>query len=395
MIPFANVLTDLYLSVAALLGLSILYLTLRKDDPLTRRFAFAVRATMLLFLGRALVVLTGGEAFRFLVLLGASLIPLAVLILTEGLLRRHAPAWAKALVAGGSATFVLLSFVPTEWIDPVRLWGLFLFQIIVFAICGWLVMDRDKATLSGTENISVVRLALSILFFIPMIVVDFGTIILGVPVQISAIGVLTLCWLALTLGSDNEGQRTTVMSLFYAVSIAILPGLLLGALMGGGMNAFVLSVAISLASILLVMIAIDARRQRSAKQSLTIMRHLAEGPTDDPMAFLRGLQGFPRVEGAAIVEASELAGLEVKVLNALFRKAPVLRRVDFAQLDPAEAEHAEHLLERFAASHIMLVDHSPIRLVALSMPSLAASPLAELEVQVVQRMAALIAERRT
>jgi len=91
MTPIANVLTDLYLSLAALVGLIILHMTLTRDDALTRRFRFTIRVTMLLFAGRALVVLTGGEAFRFLVMLGAGLIPLSVLLLTEGLLRRQSP----------------------------------------------------------------------------------------------------------------------------------------------------------------------------------------------------------------------------------------------------------------------------------------------------------------
>ena len=94
MIASANVLTDLYLSAAALIGLSVLHWHTRPSaatSPLSRRFLFVLRAGMLLFIGRMLVVLTGGEWFRFVVLLTAALIPLATLLLTESMLRRHAP----------------------------------------------------------------------------------------------------------------------------------------------------------------------------------------------------------------------------------------------------------------------------------------------------------------
>ncbi len=395
MISLANVLTDLYLSLAALIGLSILHMTLSGDDPLIRRFVFGVRVTMLLFAGRALVVLTGGEAFRFLVMLAAGLIPLAVLLLTEGLLRRHAPGWAKGTVATGAVFFSVLSLFPSEWLDPLRLWVLFFFQVISFGLCGWLVVNRDKSSLSGAENVAVVRLALSILLFVPMIVVDFGTILLGVPVQISALGVLVLCWLALSLGNDTEGQRSTIVALGYSVAAALGSGMLLGTIIGAGRNGFILGIVIVLAAILLVMIAVDARRQQSARQSLTILRHLAEGPVDDPIRFLRGLQGFPKVEGAVIIEQDDLTDLRQSVLKDILNATPVLRRSDPLPSDPEHAEHVEHIFVRFAASHVLQVSKSPMRLVALSMPSLAASPHAELEVQVVQRMAALIGELRS
>lgn len=395
MIPAANVLTDLYLSAAALIGLSLLHMTLDREDPLSRRFVFGVRVTMLLFLGRALVVLTGGAAFQFLVMLAAGLIPLAVLLLTEGLLRQHAPAWAKGLGVGGVVVFSILAFLPPAWVDPLRLTGLFLFQIGIFGICGWLVVSRDKQALSGAENVAVERLALSLILFIPMIGADFGAILIGLPVQVSAIGVLTLCWLALTLGNDTEGQRATVMTFLSAVFVAFCAGGLLGTISGAGRNGWVLSIAIVLSAILLVMIAIDARRQRAAKQSLTILRHLATGPIEDPITFLQGLQGFPRVEGAAIIEADKLADLQPALLNAVFEKRPVLRKSDPAPEDENEAEYVSHLFDQFAASHILRVSRSPLRLLAIAIPALTSSPQSELEVDVVQRMASLIAERGT
>ena len=76
MIAAANVLTDLYLSIAALIGLTILHGTLIKraaDDLLVRRLVFGLRVGMMLFAGRALIVLTGGMGFRFMVLLAAAL----------------------------------------------------------------------------------------------------------------------------------------------------------------------------------------------------------------------------------------------------------------------------------------------------------------------------------
>ncbi len=74
MIAAATVLTQLFLSCAALLGLFVLQMVLVRRDPwdaINKRFLFGVRVTMVLFAGRVLLILTGVEAFRILVLLAA------------------------------------------------------------------------------------------------------------------------------------------------------------------------------------------------------------------------------------------------------------------------------------------------------------------------------------
>jgi len=80
---------NLFLSLAAVAGVLILMAVISSRDPwapLNRRFLFGLRVIAMLFAGRALFVFTGVEFFRFFILLGATLIPLSVLLLAEGLL---------------------------------------------------------------------------------------------------------------------------------------------------------------------------------------------------------------------------------------------------------------------------------------------------------------------
>jgi hypothetical protein len=109
------------------------------------------------------------------------------------------------------------------------------------------------------------------------------------------------------------------------------------------------------------------------------------------MTFLRDLQSHPLVEGAVVVNEASLAGLQDQVLDAIFTAAPVLRRNDPPALGPVADDHIAWLFERYAATHVILAMPRPRVLIALSMPSLGQSPAAELELQVVQRMAALLA----
>ncbi len=394
MIAAAMMITQLFLSCAALLGLFVLQSVLvRRDpwDPINRRFLFGVRMTMVLFAGRALMILTGIEAFRILVLFAAAVIPLAVLLLTEGLLRRHAPPLVKAVIGVGAVLFAVMSLWYSDSIDPARLYALLAFQLLGFVLSGWLIVARDKAALSAGENAMVVRLGLSLILLIPLAAGDFLLLSIGLPIQFSALGVLILCWLAIGLGRTYLGHRATMVNLAVMVGAAVIVGGMLGFFAQHGRDGFLLTIAAVMTTVFVVAILTDARALRLEEQSLGLLRQLATTRTDDPMTFLRDLQDHPRVEGAVVVSAESLEGLQDDVLDAIFAAAPVLRRVDPPQLGPVADDHIAYLFARYSATHILLAVPHPRVLVALSMPSLGASPSAELELQVVQRMAALIA----
>lgn len=397
MIAAATVLTQLFLSCAALVGLFVLQSVLvRRDafDPINRRFLFGVRITMLLFAGRALMIMTGIEAFRILILFAAAVIPLAVLILTEGLLRRHAPPLVKAVIGGGAVLFAVSSLWYSDSIDPARLFGLLGFQILGFVMSGWLVISRDKASLSASENAMVVRLGLSLFLFIPLAAGDFLLLYSGLPIQFSALGVLILCWLAIGLGRTHLGHRATLLNLAIMVGAACGVGAMIATFAQLGRDGYLLSIAAIMTTLFVVAILNDARALRLEEQSLGLLRQLATVKTDDPMTFLRDLQDHALVEGAVVVSEDSLEGLQDDVLDAIFAASPVLRKTAPPQLGDIADDHIAYLFARYAATHVMLAVPRPRVLVALSMPSLSASPSAEMELQVVQRMAALMAKRK-
>ena len=397
MIAAATVLTQLFLSCAALVGLFVLQNVLQSRDPwdpINRRFLFGVRVTMLLFIGRVLMIVTGIEAFRILVLFAAAIIPLAILILTEGLLRRHAPPLIKAIVGIGAICFALSALWYSDSIDPARAFSLLAFQILGFLLSGYLVVSRDKASLSANENGMVVRLGLSLILFIPLAAGDFLLIYIGLPIQFSALGVLILCWLAIGLGRTHQGHRATLMNLAVMVIAAIIVGGMIGFFAQVGRDGYLLIIAMIMTMLFVVTILTDARALRLEEQSLGLLRHLASAQTDDPMAFLQDLQDHPLVEGAVVVSQESLSGLQDDVLAQIFAAEPILRRAAPPQLGAVADDHIHYLFERYSATHVMLAMDAPRVLVALAMPSLGASPSAELELQVVQRMASLMSQKR-
>lgn len=388
---------NLFLSLAAIAGIWILQSVICARDPwepLNRRFLLGLRVMAMLFAGRALLILTGLEFFRFFILLGATLIPISVLLLTEGLLRRHAPSWVKFWVMGGTLLFSILSFWWSESIDPLRLTGLLAFQLSGFFIGAWLVLTRDRTSLTVAENQTVERLGLSLFLLVPLAAADFLMIYLDLPAQISPLGVLFLCWLAVSLGRSQAQHRAPLKSFLAIVLGAGLSGFVIANMVGMDKDTTILTLAVILAAVLVAVLFIEAQTLRSEEQSQTLLRHLAEDRSRDALGFLRGLQAHPLVEGAVLIDAKQLTDLDAVVLAHIFTVRPVLRRADPLFKDGAEGDHIAHLFGMFDASHILLADDAPLTLVALSMPALTTSPRAELELAAVQRMARLMSQNQ-
>lgn len=396
MIASANVLTDLYLSAAALIGLSVLHWHTRPSaatSPLSRRFLFVLRVGMLLFIGRMLVVLTGGEWFRFVVLLAAALIPLATLLLTESMLRRHAPLWVKAYVGIGVLVFGVLAFWIGDALDPARLFALLGFQIGGFVIAGWLIIFRDRGSLSVGENRTAHRLLLALLLLIPLGASDFFLVAMRLPVQFSAIGVLLLCWFALGLSRVQDGHRRIVNTLAVLLGAALLGSGLIIHIADFDRQGAILVVAINIATLLVLAITAAARDNRSAAESASILSYLAQAQDGDVISFLQGLSSYPLMNAGRVLSQQETQGLEDHVLTRIFTHSPVLRSDMRPALGPVAEDHMTHLFDWFQSTHLLDLATTPRQIVAVTVPAFLRSHSAEVELQAVQRMAALIARK--
>ena len=385
------VIVQIALSLAAIAGLIVLHNGLiARDpwDPLVRRFVFGIRVTILLFAGRVMLSLTGIAAFRILILLAAALIPLAVLLLTEGLLRRHAPRWIKAVIAGGAVLFAVAALWYSDSIDPFRIQALMAFQLAGFVLAGAMIAMRDRASLTPTENATVTRLGLSLLALVPLAAADYLA-----PVQLSGLAVLVLCWLATGLGRGTIRIRTLLRRLGLMLALSVALAVLVALIAGMDGTGAVLTGAVVLAAFLLFAVIEDARAIQRETDGLRLLRLLAAAPTDSAEQFLLALRPHPAIEGAVLITDEDTADLSPDVLDRLFARAPVLRRSDPPPGDGDLADHASYLFERYDATHIFAVSQNPRLLVALALPSLGGSVQAEQELALVQRMAALVAER--
>lgn len=394
----AYLIADSFVSVAGALGLLVLISALRRRHPgdgLVMRLSFGLGVLAVMLVSRVLVWWGAPSPFNALTLTTAGLVPLAVLLFCEGLLRRHAPMALKALAVAGAVVFAVLAWVPTQWAYPWRTIALLAFQLLGFLAMAWLLLGRDRTSLSALENRSVDRIALSLLLIVPLLATDFRFPGFPIPVRLAGIAILAFCWLALGLGRGQRAHRDSIRAFLAFIGCGLAAGGAVAWLAGFDPTQTVQALAVCSAATLLAAIANDGFELRAEERRRGMLRLLAEGDLSGTDAFLGGLQRHAQVDGLLILRAAELRDFDHALLEGVFAQRPLLRagQLDAAGLDESAREQVDSLMQRYGASHLMHIAREPLTLAALNMPVLAAAPGAEVELAAVQRMAQLVSER--
>lgn len=395
---YAGLLADSFVSLAAFFGL-IIFMSLaarrRAGDPLARRILFGMGALAVMLLSRVLFWLTSIPVFQTLTLIAAALVPLAALVLTEGLLRRHAPAWLKAVAAGGAAASSLFALFPSSVVDPARLWTLFAFQFFVFMSVGWLVVTRDRASLSAAENKTVERLALSLLLIIPSLITDYRFGSIELPVRLGGIAILCLSWLGIGLSRSNVNHRDTIKTFVVLATSAIVAGLVIAKIGDFDWQGAMRCAAITLSASILAAIYNDSKILDADERRESLMRHLAEGDTSSSMQFLKGLRSYSLLEGAIILAPEDLGDFDLALLRKAFAEHPVRESARYVTKSESNdaTEQLSWLFEKFESTHVLLVSEQPFTLLALAIPQITSLPGAMTELKIAQRMALLISRQ--
>ena len=387
-----DLIADTFVSISAVVGLLILRAMLKTSarTPVTVRFLFGIDVVAVLMFTRVLFWLTGNWIFATAVVIAAGLIPLATLLLCEGLLQRHAPRLLKWVAAGGALAFLVLAFVDPQSLGVAI--GLVVLQTFVFFSAGYLVLTRDRDSLSAAENGAVERIGLSLLLILPFAITDYRSELIDTPVRLSGIAVLFLCWLSVSLRRGGFNHREVQSSFLILLCVPIVAGLVIAGLAEFDVRTAFQVTAIIVSAAVLSSLAIEARALRRERERASLLRYVA-GSTDDPETFLSGLQSQAAVADAVILKGDELHDFDESFRDAL-RRHPVRRLSDLGQSDfGAGDEQLRWFFEKYAATHVLLAADDPFTVVALNIPTLSQSPSTEAELQIVQRMAHLLSAR--
>jgi hypothetical protein len=394
-----GMIADSIVNLCGAIGVAVAMLTLHRRDPkgpLTRRLLIALGIIASLFLVRGTAWWSGSEFLNNLSAIPAALIPLGALIVTEGILRRHAPRLAKIVILTGGIVIGLAGAVGFEPLVTPAAILLALFQLGGFAICAWLLAARDPATLMVSENRSITRLAVGAVLVIPFILTDFRVLIPDIPVRLGALGALLVVTAILIAERGAETQRQALLLTVLRLASSALLGIAATFVAPDVDAAQIMRFcAIAIAGVLTIGLMVDALRAHFEAQVPGVLNSVAASPAKTRDALIAELARHPVFESARRYREGELTAYDPALLRGFLSTRRVLRRPDapwgLVVTDPA-VERVMSLMKANSATHLIVLSHEPLDVIALAVPVISADPATETALALVRRLLSLTPE---
>lgn len=389
----SGVVADSIVNLCGAVGLAVAMIAFHRRDPrgpLTRRLLFLLGVVAALFLIRGIAWWSDSPALDWLSAIPAALVPLGALLVTEGILRRHAPRLLKRIAIYGALLLGLGGVLGLEsWAMPYAI-ALSLFQLAGFAACALLLATRDRSQLLASENRSVGRMAIGALLVIPFIITDFQALTPGMPVRLGALGALLVVTAVLIAGSSGETRRQAVAMALLRLCSGVVLGVA-SAFLAPDVDAaqMIRFAAVAVAGVLSIGLMTDTLRAYLELQAPGVLNALAASPAATRQEWIAELARHPIFEGARWLRESDLLSYDPPLLRGLLAARPVLRRSDAPWgLVPtdAAAERMVSLMAAHHASHVIVLAHEPIDVVVLAVPVMLADPATETALAMVRRV---------
>jgi hypothetical protein len=395
----ASAIADSIVNLCGAIGLCVAMVALYRRDPkspLTRRLLFMLGVAAMLFLVRGVAWWSGSAWLDRLSLIPAALVPLSAVIVTEGMLRRHAPHAVKRLAVFGAILLGLGGVLGLgDFATPYSI-ALSLFQLSGFALCAWLLASRDRGTLLASENRSIDRLAVGAVLVIPFVLTDFHILAPDIPVRLGALGALLVVTAVLIATGNTETRRQGILMTGLRLCSAALLGSAAACVSVDVDPAQIMRFcAIAISGVLTIGLMTDTLRAYFEQQVPGVLNSVAASAATTRDQLISELTRHPIFESARRFREAELAAYDPPRLRDLLFARRVLRRAEapwgLAPTDPA-VERMVSLMAATSATHVMVLSHDPVDLIVLAVPVISADPATETALALLRRLLALTPE---
>ncbi|MDU6376473.1 MAG: hypothetical protein E6575_20720, partial [Bradyrhizobium sp.] len=375
------------------IGLAVAAVMLHRRDPRgpqTARLVALLALVASLFLLRGIAWWTDNSTLDRISLIPAALIPLGALIVTEGLLRRHAHRRLKvAALVGGGVLALAGALGPVE-LENVHTAMLSAFQLAGFAVCAVLLIGRGRADLLAWENRAIDRVAFGAVLVIPFIITDFRVLAPDMPVRLGALGALLAVTAILIAGANDETQRQGVLLTVLRIVGAALLGAAAAALSADVDAAQLMRhCAVAVAGVLAIGLMGDALRAVLEARQPGVLDSIGASAATTRDALIVELARQPIFESARRYREADLAAYDPLLLRDFLAARRVLRRADapwgLAATDPA-VERMVALMTARHATHVIVLSHDPVDLIVLAVSVISADPATETALALVRRL---------
>lgn len=359
----------------------------RRRSPLDTRLTGVFALLMALVAVRAVRVMFDLFALRRVEEALAAALPLAALVLAEGLMRRHAPGWMKRAMLAGAIVFAVIALVRPAAFDVVFVIALGGFVAGGLTATAVLLVLRDRRTLAPAENAAISALGIGLVLALPFVASDFLHAAGLSPLRAGGLALLMVVYAATRLVSTGADGRAVLADLALAAFGAGAAFFTFVSIMGRPDPVTGLAFLSVILGLVLVILIVQGLRERDAalgRQSL--LAALAEAPSGPLDAFIDRMLDSAALESAALLEGPRLADYDGAALRASLGAQPVASLADARARGPA-GEPLVVLLEAHEGTHAVLVSETPLRVLVVNMPGLGAGPDVTLQLRLLRKLA--------
>ncbi|MFQ6547481.1 hypothetical protein AADZ90_005945 [Aestuariibius sp. 2305UL40-4] len=323
-----------------------------------RMFSFAAGVLGVFYLLRVPAWLTEADLADRAVIATAALIPLAMTLVAETAVGRHAPRWIKLMMAVGTPAFILGALVLPSSTGRIYLPLLLVFQVATFIGLARLLwsqgLDLTLAQRRLARTFGLVMLAAS-----PLVITDFSFTNAGFPLHLSALVILVGVWLIVSASSWTVRPTIALAALGCFAALATLGGFTVA--LSAGANP-VTATAFLLALLIFAAIIGEALRLKAGTLAGRLTEFLVIPPRDNQESdLLIRLAGLDPIT----LDSAELSEFDETALTRTFGTRPLW--TPDGTTDEDTTEQLTEILRRTTSTHILATDIAPLRLVALQL----------------------------
>lgn len=318
----------------------------------------------------------------------AAALPLAALVLAEGLMRRHAPTLMKRVALGGGVIFAVIALTRPAVFDLAFVIALGVFVAGGLAATALLLVLRDRRSLAPAENAAISALGLGLVLALPFVASDFLYAAGVTPVRAGGLALLIIVYAAVRLAATGAGGRAVLVDMALAAFGAGAAFLAFAVVMGGRPNpatAFTF-LALILGLVLVILIIQGLRERETALGRQALLSALAAAPDGPLDAFIDRMLGSPALQSAALLEGARLADYDGAALRASLAAQPVASLAE-ARARGRVGDPLAALMETHEGTHAVLVSETPLRVLVVNMPDFSAGPDVTLQLRLLRKLA--------
>jgi hypothetical protein len=359
----------------------------RRGGPVGTRLSLALALLMVLIGVRAVRWAFGWDDLQNLEEACAAMVPLAALIVAEGLQRRHAPTWMKAIGFYGGILFVILAVLRPNGADPHFAAALGLFVCVSLAGVATMLFLRRRATLSTPENNAISALGLGLVTALPFQASDFLYAAGLSPLRAGGLGLLLFVFSAARLSATGAGASVLLVDMGWALIGAGAAFLTFVAALGPPSLMIGMAWYLIIFGLVCVILIVQGLRERDLSQRRNgMLQALADAPITDAQSFVEHIFLAPEWRRSIVLDAAALNDYNHAQLRAHFSERPIAHVRDLKS-SGSMADPLAILLDSHEATHAFMLTSNPISLMLVTLPAHATGPEAELTLRLAQKLA--------